>query len=202
MEHVDLAKENHELRGKISTLEQQLSEAQRQLKYLKTTSGTDEHEGLRSKRFKMVTVMYSNIVGLDKLQNVENPEGLADDLDAILRKFDETISKYNIQKVKSIGDSYMCAGGIPEKNRTNPIEMVLATMEIVRYMQAEKNIWNINLGIHTGSVVAIISGKKKSTFELKGDAANIACRIESYSKTNKIVISEMTQMFVHDVFKC
>lgn len=202
MEHVDLVKENHELRGRISALEQQLSEAQRQLKYLKPTPETEEYEELRSKRFKMVTVMYSNIVGLDKLQNVENPQGLADDLDAIERKFDEIISKYNIQKVKSIGDSYMCAGGILEKNRTNPIEMILASMEIVRYMQAEKNIWNINLGIHTGSVVAIVSGKKKSSFELKGDAANIACRIESYSKTNKIVISEMTQMFVHDVFNC
>ena len=202
MELVDLVKENQELHEKVLALEQQLSEAQRQLKNLKSASENGVRPGLQSKRFKMVTVMYSNIVGLDTVQNTDNPQGLGDDIDAIWRKFNQIVSKYNIRKVKSIGDSYMCAGGIPEKNHTNPMEMVLASMEIVRYLQTEKNIWNINLGIHTGSVVATISGKKKPSFELKGDAANIACRIESYSRTNKVVISEMTKMFAQDVFKC
>src|SRR5574344_1504978 len=167
MEHVDLVKENQELHEKVLALEQQLSEAQRQLKNLKSASENGVRPGLQSKRFKMVTVMYSNIVGLDTVQNTDNPQGLGDDIDAIWRKFNQIVSKYNIRKVKSIGDSYMCAGGIPEKNHTNPLEMVLASMEIVRYLQTEKNIWNINLAIHTGSVVATISGKKKPSFELK-----------------------------------
>lgn len=203
MQHVDLEKENQELRQKVSELQQQLADAQCQLTHFKALSEGDVHQGeLQSKRFKMVTVMYANIIGFDKLQNADNAQGLADDLDVVWVKINEIVSKYNIQKIKSIGDSYMCAGGIPEKNRTNPVEMILASMEIVRYMQTEKNIWDINLGIHTGSVVATISGKKKASFELKGDAANIACRIESCSKTNKIMISEMTHMFVQDVFMC
>ncbi len=204
MEHSDLLAENNALRDEIIRLKQQLDDTNRQLVELKSLSKQSGNTigELQSKRFKMVTVMYSNIVGFEQLQQAENAQILVDELDAVWMKFDSIVAKYNVEKVKSIGDSYMCAGGIPQKNRTNPIEMILAAMEIVRYMHEEKNIWNIRLGIHTGPVVATISGKKKASYEIKGDAANIASRIESYGKVGKIIISETTYEFVRDIFSC
>lgn len=205
MEEKNLQEENHKLRDEIYHLQMQLADANRQLAELKTSISKERNTigDLQSKRFKMVTVMYSCISGFEKLQNNEKAGDLVDELDAIWMKFDEIVSKYNVQKVKSIGDSYMCAGGIPEKNHTNPIEMILAAMEIVHYMQSEKNIWDLKLGIHTGSVVAAISaGKKKDSYELKGDATNIAYRLESYSQAGKIVISEATYELARDIFNC
>lgn len=205
MEIVDLERENEKLRDEIAHLKRSLDDANMQIARLKSAESVVESSttgNLRTARFKMVTVMFSNIVGFDKILDAENAGDLVDELDSMWMEINKIVSKYNIKKVKSIGDSFMCAGGIPEKNRTNAIEMILAAMEIVRYMRTEKNIWDINLGIHTGPVMAIMSGKKKISYELKGDAANIACRIESYAKPGKIIISEMTYEFLRDVFNC
>ncbi|MCQ2959248.1 MAG: HD domain-containing protein [Bacteroidales bacterium] len=204
MEILDLEKENQRLRDEIEHLKRLLDDANVQLQQLKNAESepVTNSDELHSRRFKMVTVMYANIVGFEHLENVENAPDLVDELDGIWFDIDKIVEKYNIRKVKSIGDSYMCAGGIPEKNCTNPIEMILAAMEIVRYMQNKNNIWNIRLGIHTGPVAATISGKKNKRYSLKGDAANIACRIESCSKAGKIMISEMTYGFLRDMFSC
>lgn len=199
MKENELIQENERLKAEVSHLQQQLDEATRQLAVIRAHDSANSD--LQSKRFQMVTVLFSNIVGFEKLQTHENAQNLVDELDEIKIQFDAIIGKYNIEKVKSIGDSYMCAGGIPEKNRTNPIEMILAAMEITHLMR-EKNIWDISMGIHTGSVVATMSGKKKITYEVKGDAANIASRIETLSKPGKIIISGMTYEFVHDIFSC
>lgn len=200
----DLESENQKLRDEVAHLKRLLDDANVQLAQYKNTEPIDDSKSgdLESRRFKMVTVMYANVVGFDKLGNVDNASDLVDKLDAIWVKINTIVKKYNIRKVKSIGDSYMCAGGIPEKNCTNPIEMILAAMEIVRFMRSEKDIWDISMGIHTGPVAAIISGKKRNTFELKGDAANIACRIESCAKSGKIIISEMTYGFLKGIFSC
>ena len=94
MQHVDLEKENQELRQKVSELQQQLADAQCQLTHFKALSEGDGHQGeLQSKRFKMVTVMYANIIGFDKLQNADNAQGLADDLDVVWVKINEIVSK-------------------------------------------------------------------------------------------------------------
>jgi len=163
--------------------------------------------GLQTKRFKMVTVMFASITGFNKLENSENAQNLVDELDSIYFRFDEIVEKYNIKKIKSLGDTYMCAGGIPQKNRTNPIEVVLATIEILDFLHVLKKqnpdkIWDICLGIHTGPVSATISGKKKISYELKGDAANIASRIEAYSSAGSLIVSEMTYELIRDFFIC
>lgn len=204
MDTEDLQRENERLRDEVAHLHRLLDDANAQLNALKVEDVSEDVPSydLENHRYKMVTVMYSKIRGFDQLQNTENAQELVDELDMIWVKIDSIVSKYNITKVKSLGDSYMCAGGIPQKNRTNPIEMILAAMEIVRYFNTEKNIWNVTLGIHTGPVVATISGKHKKSYEVKGDAANIASRIESFSKSGQIIISEMTYNFLRDLFTC
>lgn len=164
---------------------------------------------VQTKRFEMVTVLFSNIRGIGNISADENnAQNIVDEMDQLFFKFDNIVEKLNIEKIKSIGDSYMCAGGMPTKNRTNPIEIVMAALEIQAYMKdqnalrEDNGLWDLSIGIHTGPVTATISGKKKISYELKGDAANIASRIEAYSKAGKVIISEMTYEFVRNFFTC
>lgn len=163
-----------------------------------------------SLRYKMVTVLFSDVKGFTKLTSQMDAEALIDELDKFFFHFDSVVEKFNIEKVKSIGDTYMCAGGIPKKNRTNPIEVILAAMEMREYLKElqashlkeNRQIWDLTFGVHTGPVVANISGKKKISYDIKGDTVNIASRIESSSEVGKIYISQMTYEFVKDYFIC
>lgn len=166
--------------------------------------------GKKSLRYKMVTVLFADVKGFTKLTEQTDADTLIDELDTFFIRFDEIVKKYNIQKIKSIGDSYMCAGGIPKKNRTNAIEVIMAALEVREYMKdlqrkyedENKKIWDLTFGVHTGAVVASTSGKKKISYDIKGDTVNIASRIESASESGIINISEMTYEFVKDYFVC
>ncbi len=164
----------------------------------------------KGERFKMVTVLFSDVKGFTKLAQHQDAEFLIDELDNFFFHFDNVVKELNVKKIKAIGDTYMCAGGIPKKNRTNPIETVLAALEMQHYMkklhekfeQDEKKIWQITTGIHTGAVTATVSGKKKVTYDIKGDTVNIASRIESASEPGIVTISAMTYEFVGEYFRC
>lgn len=213
--------ENKMLKEQVARLQSQIVNLQQELKSLKQLRQTKLSVPFRksssfpssivdsqNKRFKMVTVLYANIRGFGQLDTVENPQKVVDDLDSFYYSFDLIVEQFNIKKVKSIGDTYMCAGGIPKKNRTNPIEVVMASMFIQNFLRKkrldnpEQAIWDISLGIHTGPVIASFSGKRVITYDLKGDAVNIASRIESYNEIGKIIISDMTYEFVRDFFIC
>lgn len=161
-------------------------------------------------RYKMVSVLYANILGFSKLTEHMEAEALIDDLDKFFLHLDTVVAKFNIEKINSIGDTYMCAGGIPQKNRTNPIEIILAAMEIQRHMKLvqdeysknNKQVWDISIGIHTGPVTANIVGKKKISYELKGDTVNMASRIQASGEVGKIIISEMSHELVEEYFRC
>jgi hypothetical protein len=96
----------------------------------KTVRELKDKDKASSVRFKMATVLFSDIQGFTKIAEVMSPDVLVDELDKLFIQFDKIIEKYNIEKIKTIGDAYMCAGGIPQKNRTNPIDVVLAALEI------------------------------------------------------------------------
>lgn len=158
-----------------------------------------------TRRFNMVTVLYSSIRGFGMLTEQNNARSLVDDLDQFYYHFDSIADQYNIKTIKSIGDTFMCAGGIPKKNRTNPIEVVIAALEIQNHLltlSTEETIWNIGLGIHTGPVQATITGKKRISYELKGDTVNIAHRIDAAIEPGKVIISAMTYEFVRPYFDC
>lgn len=168
--------------------------------------------GGSSKRFNMVTVLYSSVRGFSKLSSLEvgNAKDIIDELDKFYVQYDRIVDRNNIRKIKSIGDTYMCAGGIPRKNRTNPIEVIVAALQIQQHLakmqyEAKKNgikTWDLTIAIHSGPVIATESGKRKITYELKGETVNIAHRIESTVEPGKVIISEMTREFVRDYFEC
>jgi adenylate cyclase len=161
-------------------------------------------------KYNFVTVLFSDIQGFTQIAEEMNPEVLIDELDKFFFHFDSVVGKYRIEKIKTIGDAYMCAGGIPEKNRTNPVEVILAALEMQEYMKNLKEAslvqgikyWDIRIGIHTGTVIAGVVGHKKLSYDIWGDTVNIASRMESSGDAGKINISGATFEFVKDFFIC
>jgi adenylate cyclase len=177
----------------------------------KNTADEIMAKGKASKiKYNFVTVLFSDIQGFTKIAEEMNPEVLIDELDKFFFHFDSVAEKFGIEKIKTIGDAYMCAGGIPEKNRTNPVEVILAALEMKRYMKKIKEsselagmkYWDIRIGIHTGTVVAGVVGHKKLSYDIWGDTVNTASRMESSGEPSKINISGTTYEFVKDFFVC
>jgi len=157
-------------------------------------------------KYERATVLFSDIQGFTKIAEEMNPEKLIDELDQFFFHFDSVVEKYNIEKIKTIGDAYMAAGGIPDKNSTNPVEVVLAALEMQAYMQQLKSskaeIWDLRIGIHTGPVIAGVVGHKKISYDIWGDTVNTASRMESSGTPGKINISGITYGMVKDYFIC
>jgi class 3 adenylate cyclase len=177
----------------------------------KNTASEIMEKGKATKiKYNFVTVLFSDIQGFTKIAEETNPEVLIDELDKFFFYFDSVVERLGIEKIKTIGDAYMCAGGIPEKNRTNPVEVVQAAMEMQAYMKKLKELsdiegmkyWDIRIGIHTGTVVAGVVGQKKLSYDIWGDTVNTASRMESSGEAGKINISGTTYEFVKDFFIC
>jgi adenylate cyclase len=215
-----LAKQTQELEEHIKKLEKMNEKLSRDVEKYKalaekpaSDSQKEEKEGEkkeRSLRFNMATVLFADIHGFSKLTEGMESSDVMDELDDILLQFDEIVTRYKIEKIKTIGDTYMCAGGIPMKNITNPIDVVMAAMEMRNFLQNYeekkrgdgKRIWDLKIGIHTGPVTATISGKKKVNYDIKGDTVNTASRVESVSGNGAILISVMTYELVKEFFDC
>ncbi|MFC2112146.1 adenylate/guanylate cyclase domain-containing protein [Bacteroidota bacterium] len=173
----------------------------------KTTSDELKLTGkVTSSKFKMCTVLFADIQGFTKIAEEMDADKLIDQLDRFYFQFDSVMEKYNIEKIKTIGDAYMAAGGIPIKNRTNPVEVVLAALEMQKYMKDLKktkaDIWDLRIGIHTGSVIAGVVGQKKYSYDIWGDSVNTASRMESSGEAGKVNISATTYKLIKDYFQC
>jgi class 3 adenylate cyclase/ligand-binding sensor domain-containing protein len=160
----------------------------------------------KSQKYEMVTVLFADIQGFTKIAEYTPPEELIRYLNKIFISFDRIIAEYNIEKIKTIGDAYMCAGGMPNVDNTNPIEVVLAALEMQRELKRinEESALKleIRIGIHTGPVVAGVVGDKKLEYDIWGDTVNIASRMESHGIINKVNVSEATFNVVKDFFVC
>lgn len=175
-----------------------------------TASELKEKGRVNTQRFQVVTVLFCDIEGFTRITDETNPEVLIDQLDKFFLYFDSVVEKYKIEKIKTIGDAYMCAGGIPQKNRTNPVEVVLAALEMMHYMNHITNstaatkgkVWELRIGIDTGPVIAGVVGRSKLSYDIWGSTVNTASRMESSGEVGQINISGNTYMLVKDYFVC
>ncbi len=160
--------------------------------------------------YKSATILFTDFKDFSKLAEQLTPEELVNELDYCFSYFDMVIEAHKLEKLKTIGDSYMCVAGIPTPNKTHAIDAVLAALQIQAFMgwrRQEKILnnhpyWEIRLGIHSGSLLAGVIGKKKFTYDVWGDAVNTASRMESSSIPGAINISQSTFELVKDFFEC
>ncbi len=151
----------------------------------------------KARYFEDVSVLFADFVGFSKIAEKQTPQQLVSELDTCFQKFDEIIAKYGLEKIKTIGDAYMCAGGLPNGGGAQIRDMVNAALE----MQAWLLQWNrerdhqgqprydARIGIHCGPVVAGVVGSKKFAFDIWGDTVNIAARVEQAGESGKVNIS-------------
>ena len=172
----------------------------------KTLKEIQETGSAKSQKYELVTVLFADIKDFTKIAEKTIPEELINYLNEIFTSFDNIISKYNIEKIKTIGDAYMCAGGMPNKDRSNPIEVVLAGMEMLSKLEElnQKNelIFDIRIGIHTGSVIAGVVGIQKLEYDIWGDTVNSASRMETYGKEGIVNVSSETFKYINEFFDC
>jgi class 3 adenylate cyclase len=158
------------------------------------------------KKYKQVSVLFSDVQGFTHIAENMSPDMLIDELNVVFKAFDDICDIYGIEKIKTIGDAFMCAGGVPKANRTNPVDIILAALKmqdnIINHKEQFKYKWAIRIGIHTGPVVAGVVGSKKFTYDIWGDTVNIASRMESSSIAGEINVSGITYDLVKDYFIC
>ena len=162
------------------------------------------------RHYKSVAVMFTDFRGFTLLTDHMSPAELVAELDACFNVFDEIIAKHNLEKIKTIGDSYMCASGIPVEDEMYVLKIVRAGLEIQQYIvsnnekRLEKGLepWYLRIGIHVGPVVAGVVGKMKYAYDIWGSTVNIASRMESNGEPGKVNISSATYELIKDYYEC
>ena len=162
------------------------------------------------RHYKSVAVMFTDFRGFTLLTDHMSPDELVAELDACFNVFDEIIAKHNLEKIKTIGDSYMCAAGIPKEDDMYVLKIVKAGLEIQQYIadnnekRLEKGLepWYLRIGIHVGPVVAGVVGKMKYAYDIWGSTVNIASRMESNGEPGKVNISSATYELIKDYYDC
>lgn len=160
-------------------------------------------------RFPDATFMFTDFDGFSKIVPDLSPEKLIEGLSFYFDRFDDFMTQHNIIKIKTIGDSYMAAGGIPEKNNTHPIDTVLAALKIKFFVRGLKDTlpdsipyFPLRIGIHTGQSVVGVIGKKRFAYDVWGEGVNLAARMEQNSENDSINISQDTYDRVKNFFIC
>ncbi len=163
-----------------------------------------------TKKYRMVSILFTDFIDFTKLSASLKPQEIVTELGQFFTKFDDIVNKHYIEKIKTIGDAYMCVGGLPIRNKSNPIDTCLAALEmqyfVKQYNQTRSAnnlpLWNLRLGIHTGKVVAGVIGRSKFAYDVWGDAVNTASRMETACEAGMVNISGETYKHVKDFFTC
>ncbi|MBT8264628.1 MAG: adenylate/guanylate cyclase domain-containing protein [Muriicola sp.] len=175
----------------------------------KTAQELKEHGSVKANKFNSVTVLFTDFVAFTRHSEHLDPELLVESIGYYFTAFDDIIEKYGLEKIKTIGDSYMCAGGLPFAIEDHAHKMIQAAFEIVEFVEEAKSNrathqmrLDIRIGINTGPVVAGVVGSKKFSYDIWGDTVNVASRMEGMSEAGKINISENTYTLVKDSYEC
>lgn len=216
----ELRKKNEQIQQQKNRLVQQTEELEREKEKSerllnnvlpKETASQLKKDGRAAARdFKKVSIMFTDFVGFSRIAEGMKAKDLVSILDTHFRKFDKIIENNNLEKIKTIGDAYMAAGGVPIRNKTNPINTALAAVQIKYYMLDFKEqqlakgepYWQLRIGINTGSVSAGVIGTKRYAYDIWGSAVNRAQLMEQESEPEKIAITQDTFDLIEPYFEC
>ncbi len=164
---------------------------------------------VKAKKFDAVTVLFTDFVGFTRYAESLAPEKLVESVDFYFSKFDEIMETHGLEKIKTIGDAYMSAGGLEDPKSDHALRMVKAAFDILEFVKASKKEnhngftrFDIRIGINTGPVVAGVVGTKKFSYDIWGDSVNIASRMESHSAPGQINIGQATYNLIKEEYDC
>lgn len=166
----------------------------------------------RTRNYRRVSVMFTDFKGFTTHAEDFRPQELVRILDNYFKEFDSIVESNHIEKIKTIGDAYMAAGGVPLRDKENPINTVIAGLQIQQYVKQAKQhaiaagkpeeAWDLRIGIHTGEVIAGVIGTKRIAYDIWGNSVNIAARMEQSGEVGKVNISGKTFEYIEPYFDC
>jgi adenylate cyclase len=162
------------------------------------------------RNYESVSVMFTDFKSFTIHADKMSPQQLVEELNTCFIAFDNIIEKYGLEKIKTIGDSYMCAGGIPTPDKKHAYNIVKASLEIQEYIVLNNKRkfaeglepWDLRIGVHVGPVVAGVVGRKKYAYDIWGSTVNIASRLESNGEPEQVNISASVYEMVKNDFSC
>ena len=160
--------------------------------------------------YEKASVLFTDFKSFSALADKLSPQEVVTELNECFVAFDDIIEKYNLEKIKTIGDAYMCAGGIPTPDDAHVFNIIKAGIEIQEFIK-ERNLrrqeihlppWDIRIGINTGPLVAGVVGKKKYAYDIWGGTVNIASRMESNGEPGRVNVSSATYELIKEKYAC
>jgi len=160
--------------------------------------------------YRSVSVLFADIQDFTKLAEDLTPEELVHDLQSYFSRFDDVVTKNFVEKIKTMGDAFLCVGGIPMRNKSHPFDAVLVGLNLQRIIkemakereETGRKALQLRIGIHSGPVVAGVVGKQKMTYDIWGDTVNISKRIETACVPGMVNVSATTYEIIKDYFEC
>ena len=208
-----IAAQNSELRRLYDELEAEKGKSEALLHNILPADVAEELRRtgqVKPVHYDSVTVLFTDFKGFTRVASRVSPAALLRELDFYFSEFDRITQRHGLEKLKTIGDAYMCAGGIPTVNASHPGDAVAAAWEIVHFMDevrqdklaSDEPPWELRIGIHTGPLMAGVIGQKKFAYDIWGDTVNIASRLESTGEVGRINLSRTTWEAVQDRWEC
>jgi ligand-binding sensor domain-containing protein/class 3 adenylate cyclase len=197
------------VRMRTKELEDEKNKSDELLQNILPSSAVEELKDrgeVEPREYKNVTILFTDFKGFTWTASVLPADKLVNELNDIFAAFDKIVSKFGLEKMKTIGDSYMAACGLPVEHEHHALLAVEAAIAMQNYIK-ERNEnsaikWEMRVGLHSGQVIAGVVGLKKFTYDIWGDTVNIASRMESSGEPGKINVSAFTYMLVREYYEC